>query len=84
MLEIHRHGGMMAAQSDHEHEYRGLPTAVQQLRDVVAAINAMSEDRLTAHRKEVNALNQQMVKLTETLETHRPITDEWLARVMAW
>lgn len=74
----------MAAQSDHEHDYRGLPTAVQQLRDVVAAINAMSEDRLTAHRKEVNALNQQMVKLTETLETHRPITDEWLARVMAW
>jgi hypothetical protein len=84
MLEIHRHGGMMAAQNDQEHDYRNLPTAVQQLMDVVAAINAMPEDKLTAHRKEVNALNQQMVKLTETLEADPPITDEWLARVMAW
>ena len=36
----------MTAHSDQEHDYRGLPTAVQQLRHVVAAINAMSEDRL--------------------------------------
>ena len=74
----------MAAQNDPEHDYRNLPTAVQQLMDVVAAINAMPAEKLTPHTKEVNALNQQMAKLTETLETHRPITDEWLARVMAW
>ena len=84
MLEIHRHGGMVTVQSDQEHDYRSLPTAVQQLMDVVTTINAMPENKLTAHRKEVNALNQQMAKLTETLDAHRPITDEWLARVMAW
>ena len=58
----------MTVQSNQEHDYRSLPTAVQQLMDVVATINAMPEEKLTAHRKEVNTLNQQMAKLTETLE----------------
>jgi len=75
---------MVTVQSDHEHDDRNLPTAVQQLMDVVAAINAMPAEKLTAHKKEVKALNQQMAKLKETLGAHRPITDEWLARVMAW
>jgi hypothetical protein len=84
MQKIHRHGGMMTVHSNQEHDDRNLPTAVQQLMDVVAAINAMPEEKLAAHGKAVSALNQQMAKLTETLEAQRRMDDAWLTRIMAW
>jgi hypothetical protein len=44
----------------------------------------MPEEKRAAHEEVVNALNQQMAKLTESMEAHRPIGDAWLVQIMAW